>query len=56
MDNYPRKPGITRLVVSGGKRAEPRLMMAHPKRNWHIGEALTILIIVAFAVIVVLVR
>jgi len=43
-----RKPGITRLVVSEGKRAEPRLLMAHPAgptRRQRIGELLACLLI-----------
>jgi hypothetical protein len=50
MDNNPRKPGLNRLVVSGGKRVEPRLMMAHPQRTrlarrQLIGELLACLLI-----------
>lgn len=48
MDPNTRTNGhrITRLTISGGKRAEPRLMMAHPKhdrRSW----LLVIVVIVA---------
>jgi hypothetical protein len=51
MENNPRKPGLNRLVVSGGKRAEPRLMMAHPDPNLRrrrIGEALACALILGF--------
>jgi len=52
MDSNARKNGhnLTRLTISGGNRAEPRLMMAHPKRKpW-----LAIITVIAVVVIIAL--
>lgn len=55
MDSNARKNGhnLERLTISGGKRAEPRLMMAHPswrKRDYRLAAAL----VIAVAVIILL--
>ena len=55
MDSNARKNGhnLERLTISGGKRAEPRLMMAHP--SWRkLDHRLAVLFIIAVVVIVVL--
>jgi hypothetical protein len=50
----PRNNGrdLTRITISGGKRAEPRLMMAHPswrKRDYRLAVLFVIAIVVIIA-------
>lgn len=54
MGTDPRDNGhnLTRLTISGGKRAEPRLMMAHPtwrKRDYRLAAAFVIAVVVIIA-------
>lgn len=51
----PRNNGhdLTRLTISTGKRAEPRLMMAHPtwrKRDYRLAAAFVIAVVVIIAI------
>jgi hypothetical protein len=54
MGETPRNNGhrITRLTISGGKRAEPRLVTTSPSsqpRDYRLGIAFTIAVVVIIA-------
>jgi hypothetical protein len=54
MRTVPSKPtrDLTRLVISGGKRAEPLFLMAHPMGETKRQRWLPVITIIALVVII----